>query len=313
MDSNEKSKTLNIENLYIGKTPKISENQPSHIIGIIDCSGSMSSHFSMLCEAWNELVKSVRPDDVTTVLFSCEARLKEGNLLEQKDCSGSTNILAGFELAFKEMENLKKSGKDDFIILFISDGEDNDSSSMSARIKEMKMLENVQIKLLCIGVGKNFPTFLSMELRLKYHNDSPSIPPVFLVFTDYDYNNIQNEFQKTFLEIKQNYLNRYELFEISPPVFRFPWLINEGSKLIKFEENNFYISETSENLYKNERNILNKRVSELNEDETLELFKIWLQNLFLESLRKVSRRKQRYSIIWLLKKWSNLKIQKNFR
>ena len=103
MESTNNQIKSSLTNLYFGKTPNISENIPSHVIGILDCSGSMNSHFNMLVEAWNDLVKSLRQEDITTVLFSSEAKLKKGNLIERDDCNGSTNILSGFALAFEEI------------------------------------------------------------------------------------------------------------------------------------------------------------------------------------------------------------------
>jgi len=91
---------------YIRRTLEISkDSENSNVIGIIDCSNSISSHFDMLCEAWNKLVKSLKNEDVTTDLFSSFGRLKLGNLIERSDISGKTNILSGFELAFQEMKN----------------------------------------------------------------------------------------------------------------------------------------------------------------------------------------------------------------
>ncbi len=281
-------KLSDINLLYIGKTPNISISKSSHLIGIIDCSGSMSSHFEMLCDAWNSLVLSITSGDISTILFSSEAKIKEKNILEKHDCFGSTNILSGFTLAFEEIEKLKKEGKDDFMILFISDGEDDKSHTMSERIKKMNFVDNASIKLICIGVGKNFPTFLSMELRLKYHNNSPSIPPVFLVFTDYDYQNKVNEFVKTFDEIKINFLQKYEIYNIKTNVFRLPWELTNSHD--KFEEGNYYISLNENNLFNDEINITNIKLSELKQEETLQVFKIWLQNLLLSSLNKPVRK-----------------------
>jgi len=32
-----------------------------------------------------------------------------------------------------------------------------------------------------LGIGKDFPTFISMELRKKYHTGDESIPAIFLI------------------------------------------------------------------------------------------------------------------------------------
>lgn len=45
--------------------------------------------------------------------------------------------------------------------------------------KTRPAIEN--LNFICIGVGKGFPTFISMDLREMYHNGDKSIPPLFLV------------------------------------------------------------------------------------------------------------------------------------
>lgn len=34
---------------------------------------------------------------------------------------------------------------------------------------------------MCVGVGNKFPTELAMQLRELYHNNDPSVPPLFLI------------------------------------------------------------------------------------------------------------------------------------
>jgi len=58
------------------------------------------------------------------------------------------------------------------MILFIPYGEDENKGTISERIKGMENILNIKLKLIFLGVGKKFPTFVSSELRLKYHNAS---------------------------------------------------------------------------------------------------------------------------------------------
>ena len=56
-------------------------------------------------------------------------------------------------------------------VIFISDGRDDRTSSLEKRMNEsLKGNKRLRINFLCLGVGKNFPTFISMKLREKYHN-----------------------------------------------------------------------------------------------------------------------------------------------
>ena len=163
----ESNTTIDLNKLRIGKTPLISIANPTHIVGIIDCSGSMSSRFPDLCLGWNSFKNSIGQENITTVLFCHESNLLEGDL-KREHCRGTTNILSGFNLALEQIDLLSKKGKSDFTILFISDGVDNNQNTIQQRVNDMSNIDSkLTIKLICLGVGSGFPTFISMDLRKK--------------------------------------------------------------------------------------------------------------------------------------------------
>ena len=50
-------------------------------------------------------------------------------------------------------------------------------------MEKLKGVKNTKITInfLCIGIGKDFPTFVALKLREKYHNGDNSIPAIFLI------------------------------------------------------------------------------------------------------------------------------------
>ena len=69
-------------------------------------------------------------------------------------------------------------------ILFISDGNDNDMTTLQQRLDDEvkgKIDKSKKVNFLSVGVGKEFPTFLAMKLREMYHTGEKSVPPVFLI------------------------------------------------------------------------------------------------------------------------------------
>jgi len=89
---------------------------------------------------------------------------------------GGTNIPCGFILMDQILTNYTTDI--DVTILFISDGQDNNLSTLEARMRELKGNKGRRVSLICLGILKNFPTFLSMNLREFYHNGDNSIPAV---------------------------------------------------------------------------------------------------------------------------------------
>jgi hypothetical protein len=57
----------------------------------------------------------------------------------------------------------------------------------------MTGVENLDF--VCLGVGNGFPTHISMGLRKLYHSGDLSIPPLFIVETNYN-TNVENNFHE---------------------------------------------------------------------------------------------------------------------
>ncbi|CAD8055762.1 unnamed protein product [Paramecium primaurelia] len=67
--------------------------------------------------------------------------------------------------------------KKNVTVLFISDGQEDCYRELIEQTRPS--VEN--INFICIAVGNQFPTFISMNLREMYHYGDNSIPPLFLV------------------------------------------------------------------------------------------------------------------------------------
>lgn len=67
----------------------------------------------------------------------------------------------------------------------MSDGADNNVGTLKQRLENIKIQidKKKKINFISIGVGKEFPTFIAMQLRDMYHNGESNIPPVFLIDT----------------------------------------------------------------------------------------------------------------------------------
>lgn len=71
--------------------------------------------------------------------------------------------------------------KKDVIILFVSDGYGvYDEAKIKSTMTEVENLDFV-----CLGVGSNFPTHISMSLRKLYHSGDLAIPPLFVIDIGY--------------------------------------------------------------------------------------------------------------------------------
>lgn len=70
---------------------------------------------------------------------------------------------------------------DNITVIFISDGHDDNNSTLPGRIIKLAFPHGKKINFISIGVGSGFPTFVAMNLREIYHNGESSLPPVFLI------------------------------------------------------------------------------------------------------------------------------------
>lgn len=67
-------------------------------------------------------------------------------------------------------------------ILFVSDGQGSYDE------KEIRKNFNhiINLNFICIGVGNNFPTRISMDLRALYHTGNLAIPSIFIIDVNSD-------------------------------------------------------------------------------------------------------------------------------
>ena len=92
---------------------------------------------------------------------------------------------------------------------------------------------NRKLNFLCLGVGKSFPTYISMTLREKYHTGDASLPAIFLI----EY--ITEEAFRLKFESMQPFYSFNQERKISPAVTIFPWL----EKQEKVYENSWILTD----------------------------------------------------------------------
>ena len=152
----------------------------------------------------NIQAKGVPKDHAITITFDHHAKVCSDNILTNdlnNHGGGRTNITEAFQLMDRLIEEIDK--KEMITILFISDGKDNNPSTLNARLKTLKGNQGHTINFICLGIKKAFPTFLSMYLREIYHNGLPSIPALYLI-EYYSTAAITNKF----LSMKENFSDR---------------------------------------------------------------------------------------------------------
>lgn len=251
--------------------------KPSWLFGILDSSGSMSSHWKFVADNYNQLMDEVDQDKVTTIAFDHsiheEPKKKVGDKISQYG-GGSTNIL----LAFQEFEKrLEKIPKDDEVkVIFLSDGQDTCNSNLQEKLKTLKGGQGRKITFMCLGVQSGFPTFISMYLREIYHTGDATVPSIFLVEYSSDkafFNKFQSirPFIKTKEEIKvepEQFLFPWEA--VSPSIPEGRWIMSEdrkinlngGAMVLEYDDKNFSI------------------------DAVIDIFRSWTQKLQLDSINK---------------------------
>ena len=269
------TKIEKFDNLWFGYVNRIS-NIVSHTIAVIDASGSMSSCWGSLVSSWNIFAEKYK-NNLTTIKFASNSKIIEENILKTSDCGGGTEILSGFYLVNDSLQKMKSQGIKDFTIIFISDGEDNNKSTIEHRINTtLNIPSELTINLICIGVGSGFPTFISMQLREKYHNGNPSIPAVFLS------SNSGIEFPEILQNIQQ-FITKLEFLDCKPDVQAFPWSFTLSNRVF---ENSWFI--TQERLIKVGMQEI-ETSQDLSMSNVITLFKSWTQELSLISLKRSVR------------------------
>lgn len=67
-------------------------------------------------------------------------------------------------------------------IIFLSDGGHNSGGNIDLLLKKLKGVpQGMKINMICMGVGKGFPTTISMILKEKYHTGDSQMPALFLM------------------------------------------------------------------------------------------------------------------------------------
>ena len=202
--------------MYIFQIPSLNKISNDCTIGVIDCSGSMQPNWVWLASQWNTFIPI---DSSKIITFDTDVKIPSSNRLDADICKHGgkgTNITAGFMEVDKQLA-LFPTGSN-VTILFISDGQDNHISTLSARMSELKGNDgSKRVNFICIGVGPGFPTFISMKLREKYHNGDETLPAIFLIehISEKAYA-IKFEAIKPFLAVGQQRV-------VKPPVCVFPW------------------------------------------------------------------------------------------
>ena len=102
-------------------------------------------------------------------------------------------------------------------VLFISDGLDNNKVLCEKRLSKLKGNPKQKINFLCLGIGKDFPTYISLKMREKYHTGDESIPAIFLI----EYPS-EIAFKNKFSVLK-DFLTMNAKINISPAVCTYPW------------------------------------------------------------------------------------------
>lgn len=271
-----------MESKLIGYFSKKSE-ECTYIIGVIDCSGSMGECWPFLCKEWNKIVAESSPQKLTTILFNSGSQYIEANYLKQSDCGGGTNIPSGFEKAFQTI-NEKKHSEKQFTILFISDGADSYMDSVQTRINLLPSVsslgEDLSINLICIGIGSGFPTFISMNLRMKYHTGASSIPAVFLV------EHFVDDTAAVFREVHSKFCSSIELVHLNSEILKYPW---DFQKVMEIHEEIWFLCDANTKNDIEKAGSFNCRsLNELEKEEIQNIFSYWTQTLQLYSLNKQS-------------------------
>lgn len=274
------------QNFFYHRIPEASEitkgmeeaaGRPAWLVGILDSSGSMSSHWKFVAEHYNALMDEVDQTKAITFCFDNKVRPVPNNKLSERiqDYGGGmTNILLAFEEFERQLERIPI--EDEVKVIFLSDGQDTCNSNLQEKLKGLKGANNRKITFMCLGVQSGFPTVISMHLRELYHRGDATCPSIFLIEYSSDkafFNKFQSirPFIKTKAEIK-----------VDPEQFLFPWeavaptipegrwimsedktiTLNDGAAKIEYDDKNFSI------------------------DAVIDIFRSWTQKLQLDSINK---------------------------
>mmetsp|Transcript_22598 Transcript_22598/g.19619 ORF Transcript_22598/g.19619 Transcript_22598/m.19619 type:complete len:160 (+) Transcript_22598:115-594(+) len=140
----------------------------------------MASHWATVAKFWNEYIPK---ENAHTITFDDGVHHNPSNELKpniEAHGGGLTNISKAFEAFEAYLETC--SANESLTAIFISDGQDNNLSTLESRCKKLRgNFKGNYLNFLCLGVQSGFPTFLSMYLREKYHTGDATIPAIFLI------------------------------------------------------------------------------------------------------------------------------------
>lgn len=258
--------------MIIYQIPKTSDLHYDHIIGVIDCSGSMSPHWKILANHWNTYIPK---DKAITITFDTFAEVVESNCLDNNinyHGGGGTSIGAAFQLLEEKVSFIPK--EKNVLVIFISDGQDNSTIVLEKKLSKLqgKPLDQ-RIDFICLGIGKDFPTFVAMKLRKLYHGGEDSVPAIFLI----EYVSEQ-AFTNKFESLKP-YFECNKPRKVNPKVCLFPWRENTENVF----ENSWVISDSKKILLDGKVEIEPPK----NYFEGIsELFRSWAQTIHLNILNE---------------------------
>lgn len=274
------------QNFFYHRIPEASEiaiagNQaqakPAWLFGILDSSGSMSSHWKFVAEHYNALMDEVDQDKVFTLCFDTHVREEPKKKISDKISTyggGCTNILMAFQEFEKRIQTIPVD--EEIKVIFLSDGQDTVNQKLEEKLKTLKGGQNRKITFMCLGVQSGFPTFISMYLRELYHRGDATCPSIFLI----EYSSDKAFFNK-FQSIRP-FIKTKEEIKVDPEQFLFPWEAVSPS----IPEGRWIMSE-------DKKISLNGGAASIEYDDKLfsieaviDIFRSWTQKLQLDSINK---------------------------
>jgi hypothetical protein len=238
---------------------------------VIDASGSMEPCWEWVSESWNNYID---PSKAITITFDTVANEVESNILDpiiHYHGGGGTNLYRAFALLEQKLSQLQANMN--VTVIFISDGQDNNKTLCKKRLDKLKgSSKKNTINFLCIGIGKDFPTFVALQLREKYHNGDASIPAIFLI----EYAS-RKAFTNKFELLKEHFeMNKKRT--IQPAVCLFPWKEYQNTVY----ENSWVLCHEDSVCIDDE--VVEVKEYNLNLQGLSELLRSWAQMIHLESL-----------------------------
>lgn len=274
------------QNFFYHRIPEASEiggglqegkARPAWVFGIIDSSGSMSSHWQFVAQHYNELMDEVDQDRVTTLCFDDRVREEPAKKIENKISkygSGCTNILMAFQEFEKRISTLPM--EDEIKVIFLSDGQDTCNNNLQDKLKTLKGGEGRKITFMCLGVQSGFPTFISMYLRELYHRGDATCPSIFLI----EYSSDKAFFNK-FQSIRPFIATKQEI-KVEPEQFLFPW----EAVAPTVPEGRWIMSEDKKISLNGGASFIEYDDKDFSLEAVIEVFRSWTQKLQLDSINK---------------------------